>query len=224
MGVTGHEQIILTRLMDEPLYASLFDEAFPGEANAVTFLNIADALAHFTRSIISVNSPFDQYAYGGDDTALTPAQLRGLDLFMSERLECHHCHGGFNFSDSSSHALQTAGEQPFHQTGLKPGADQGVYGLSLDDADRGRFRAPSLRNVGITAPYMHDGRFTTLREVIDFYDSGGINLANKSILVRPLGLKEEEKLDLMAFLETLTDPSVLVNEAYSDPWKATVQH
>src|SRR6185295_9920514 len=107
--------------------------------------------------------------------AVSPAAQRGLTLFLSERLECFHCHGGFNFSDSVDHARLPEPERAFHNTGLYnldgkgayPATDRGLLTITGNAADMGRFKAPTLRNVAVTAPYMHDGSIPTLEEVID---------------------------------------------------------
>src|SRR5690606_12274590 len=117
------------------------------------------------------NSAFDRYAWYGEDDALNESQLRGLELFMSERLEFRHCHGGFNFSLSNVHEITSTIVQEFHNIGLyylceetkrKIAFDEGVFEFSSEEADRGRFRPPTLRNLEFTAPYMHDGSIATL--------------------------------------------------------------
>ena len=146
--------------------------------------NIVKALASYVRSLVSFNSAFDNYAYAQDDDALTAQQLEGLNLFFSERTECFHCHGGLNFTQSSKHSFQPFTAQPFHNTGLYnedgkgsyPESDMGLYSVTHNKHDMGKFRAPTLRNIALTAPYMHDGSIATLDEVIEFYARGG-NLA-----------------------------------------------
>jgi cytochrome c peroxidase len=244
MGVTGHEQIILKALRAQQPYPDLFEAAFPQQKDAFGFNNIVLAIASFVRSIVSFNSDFDLYAYGAQDSALSDSQLRGLDLFMSEKLECHHCHGGINFSQSSTHALNNSSDKPFHNTGLYnlhnkgdyPRIDRGLFDISGLPEDMGKFKAPSLRNVALTAPYMHDGSVESLREVLEIYSAGGRNVQHgvyvgdgranpyKSIFVRPLMLSESEIEDLLQFLHALTDKSTLKDESLSDPWlNAAVQ-
>jgi len=220
LGITGNEDVVLARFQSAA-YQKLFEDAF-GD-NTASFERIVKALASYVRSLISVNSAFDQYAYHGNDSALGEAELRGMELFFSERLECHHCHGGFNFTQSTSHEKQLLDRRPFHNTGLYfvdggyPAKDIGLAEVSLNKDDDGRFRAPTLRNIAVTAPYMHDGSVSTLEEVIDIYSAGGRNIESgqfkgdgrlhprKSPFMKGFILTAQEKSDLLAFLHTLTD-------------------
>ncbi|WP_199509203.1 MbnH family di-heme enzyme [Glaciecola sp. KUL10] len=216
MGATGNEAEILNRLGD---YQAQFKQAFGSKE--ITFDRIVKALASYVRSLNFFDSAFDRYAYQMQDDALTEQQIEGLNLFFSEKFECFHCHGGFNFSQSSKHAFQTLDLVPFHNTGLYmedelgsyANDDQGLADLTYRDQDRGKFRAPTLRNIALTAPYMHDGSVASLEEVIDLYVAGGrgrgINNPNKSIFVRGINATEEEKLALLSFLESLTDEAFI---------------
>ena len=216
LGITGHEQVVLQRFAQAP-YPQLFLDAF--DDSAPSFEHIVQALASYVRSLISFNSAFDRYAYKAEDDALSENALRGMDLFFSERLECFHCHGGVNFTQSSQHENQRLDLRPFHNTGLYdvdgsgayPFSDQGLIEITLDHADMGRFRAPSLRNVAVTAPYMHDGSFSSLSQVIDFYAKGGEGGSSpiKSPFIKGFYLSENEKSDLLAFLHSLTDEEFL---------------
>lgn len=238
LGVTGHEEEVLARLAAEPRYPALFEDAFPGEPAPIHWDNVVRALASFTRSLISGNSRFDRFVYQNEDEALSPSERRGLELFFSERLECHHCHGGFNFTESSVHAGSTFGAESFHNTGLYnldgrgsyPPNNTGVYEITGAPSDMGRFRAPTLRNVAVTAPYMHDGSVATLEEVIRIYERGGRLLDDgpyagdgaenplKSGFIPGFTLTNEERADLLAFLESLTDESFLTDPRHADPW------
>jgi cytochrome c peroxidase len=229
LGITGHEVEVLARFKTVE-YQQLFNRAFPEQA--ISFELIVNALASYVRSLISLDSPFDQYAYLGDDTAISESAIRGMNMFFSERLECHHCHGGFNFTQSTGHEQQLIDRRPFHNTGLYnvelqgdnsgyPKKDNGLAEISTLSKDNGRFRAPTLRNIEYSAPYMHDGSVATLSEVIDIYAAGGRNVeqgkyqgdgrANplKSQFVKGFELTVEEKEDLLAFLKTLTDREFL---------------
>lgn len=239
LGISGHEATILQRFRSHPIYKELFARAFPGERDPVSFDNIVKAIASFVRTLISLDSPFDRYAYGGDDSALGESQLRGLELFLSERLECHHCHGGFNFTQSTTHESTSFLERPFHNTGLYnldrngsyPSTDQGLIEITGIEEDMGRFRAPTLRNISLTAPYMHDGSIATLEEVIDFYAAGGRRIEDaetagdgranphKSVFVKGFALSSQEREDLLAFLQSLSDEGFINNPAYTDPWQ-----
>ena len=214
MGVTGNEQKVLARFETDD-YQALFDAAYSDDA--ITWERIVNALASYVRSLTSFNSRFDDYAYRHDDNALTEAELRGMALFFSERLECFHCHGGFNFTQSSQHANQQLDLRPFHNTGLYdidgnggyPVSDIGLAQITQEPSDMGRFRAPTLRNIALTAPYMHDGSLSTLEEVIVFYEAGGlgdgVNSPIKSPFMSGFTLTDEERADLLAFLHSLTD-------------------
>jgi cytochrome c peroxidase len=236
MGAAGHEQEILARLRSDPGYEKLFARAFPDSQERVTFDNVAKALASFVRTLISFDSPFDRYAYYGDDAALTQSQVRGMNLFMSERLECAHCHAGFNFSQFVTHESAAVSERSFHITGLYPnsetyisGADYGLFAVTGQPADKDRFKAPTLRNIERSAPYMHDGSLATLNAVIDFYSAGGRVLTDgpragdgrahpgKSPFIRGFTLTAQERQDLLAFLASLTDEKFLSDPKYSAP-------
>lgn len=236
MGAPGHEQEILARLRGDPGYQKLFARAFPGTSERVTFDTVAKALASFVRTLISFGSPFDRYAYYGEDGALTLSQVRGMNLFMSERLECAHCHAGFNFSQFVTHESAAVAERAFHITGLYPygetyisGADYGLFAVTGQAADKDRFKAPTLRNIERSAPYMHDGSLATLNDVIDFYAAGGRVLTagprtgdgrvhpGKSPFIRGFTLTAQERQDLLAFLASLTDERFLADPKFAAP-------
>lgn len=224
LGITGHEQVVLARLQK---HQAAFQRAFPGEP--ISFDLVVKALASFVRALVSFNSPFDDYAYRQQDNALSAAAIRGMQLFFSERLECFHCHGGFNFTQSSKHQNQQLDLRPFHNTGLYnedgqgsyPTQDQGLIEISLEPRDMGRFRAPTLRNVAQSAPYMHDGSLATLEEVIAFYAAGGrglgVNNPLKSVFVAGFSLTEQEQQDLLAFLHSLSDRHFLHAAQFAPP-------
>lgn len=241
LGITNHEAEVLARF-NTPKYQSLFAEAFPDESNNnVTFDLINKALASFVRSLISLKSPFDEYAYSNNDNAISESALRGMTLFFSEKLECHHCHGGFNFTQSTSHEKQLIDRRPFHNTGLYqtpnkisgiegyPEHDTGLSEISTLPQDNGRFRSPTLRNIEVSAPYMHDGSIATLSQVLDFYAAGGRNITSgkhqgdgrlnklKSPFVKGFTLTEQDKSDLIEFLKTLTDTEFLTNGKHAKP-------
>lgn len=214
LGATGAEDLILSRLRSKD-YLALLERAYPEQA--LSFDVVVKALSNYVRSLVSFNSAFDAYAYDGKDEALSESAIRGLNLFFSERLECHHCHGGFNFTQSTVHEKQRLERHPFHNTGMYnedgkgayPEVDQGLFDLTRRPEDKGKFRAPTLRNIALTGPYMHDGSIVSLEEVIDFYDRGGGDKGKtsplKSQFVKPLNLSQQEKQDLLAFLHSLTD-------------------
>lgn len=225
------------RLDTEPLYPPLFQEAFADQAQPLNMASVIKAIAAFQRSIVSVDSRYDRYLQG--KVALSAAEQRGMTLFFGERAECHHCHGSFNFNDQVVHAKSRVVQTPFHNTGLYdidgaggfPFPNRGLYESTGNPQDMGAFRAPSLRNVAVTGPYMHDGSIATLEQVIDVYAAGGRVIENgpnrgdgrlnpyKSGLIARIDLSPQEKQDLLAFLKSLTDESLLKDPRFSDPWK-----
>ena len=238
LGMAGHDDELFARLRSEPLYPPLFAQAFPESDGAISLTNIVRALASFVRTLISVRSPYDRYRYEGDAQALSEPARRGEDLFFGERLECHHCHGNFNLNDSVMHERNRVGEIAFHNTGLynidgKGGYPRESIGLAEHTGrreDMGRFKTPTLRNIAVTAPYMHDGSIATLEEVLAHYEAGGRTIHDgpnagvgarnplKSSFVKGFSLTPDERRDLIAFLESLTDRTFLTDRRFSDPW------
>ncbi|MEX2125772.1 MAG: MbnH family di-heme enzyme [Woeseia sp.] len=237
MGMAGRESEIIELLRSDDYYRQAFPAAFPADQDAYSVLNVVRATASFVRTIVSFDSPYDGYLRG-DTNALTAGQVRGLDLFFSERLECFHCHGGFSFTDSSTHADTVVLSVGFHNNGLYnidaaglyPSDNTGLYDLTGERRDMGRFKAPTLRNIAVTAPYMHDGSIESLSGVIDHYERGGRLIQDgpyagdgsrnpyRSEFVRGFELTAQERADLIAFLESLTDESVLKNPDFADPF------
>lgn len=165
---------------------------------------ITRAISNYERIMISGNSAYDRYFYQGDVNALSEQEIRGMNLFNSEELQCATCHSGFNFTDND-----------YHNIGLyEEYEDSGRERISFDANDAGKFKVPTLRNIGLTAPYMHDGSIATLEEVVDFLDTGGLAHPNKSDLIVPLNLTSDEKEDLLAFLNSLTDIDFVNNPAF----------
>lgn len=182
-------------------YQAAFDKAFgPGP---ITVDKVEKAIASFERTVISGNSPFDRYEYGGDKKAMSAAAIRGLALFRDKtKGNCVTCH-----TMEDKYALFTDGK--FHNigVGIDPNGeltDQGRYEQTKLDADRGAFRTPTLRNIAKTAPYMHDGSEKTLKDVVDFYVGGGTSNPHLDKEIKELKLKGPERADLVAFLEALT--------------------
>lgn len=195
---------IVKRLEDSPLYPALFKAAFPD--GKISAYNISLAIATFVRTMISGNSRYDQYL-NGNKSALDAAELRGMDLFFSERCRCSVCHSGIMFTDMKA-----------HNTGVTSHYfDRGRFWVTHNYKDRNAFLTPSLRNVEKTAPYMSDGWLVSLEEVIDHYNIGGQEFALKDTLMRPLNLNPQEKSDLIAFLKSLTDEEFLTDPRFSNP-------
>jgi cytochrome c peroxidase len=237
MGMAGKEKEILAMLKKDPKYKQMFANAFAKKQDTFTINNLAKAIASFERTLVSFNSPYDRYRYGGDSQAISEQAKRGEILFHSDRLECFHCHGGINFSDSVIHQRLAFPEIAFHNTGLYnidskggyPPNNTGVHELTNKSSDMGRFKAPTLRNIALTAPYMHDGSINTLGEVIDHYAVGGRTIEKglnagignknpfKSQFISGFQITDQERQDLIAFLESLTDESFINNPNFSNP-------
>lgn len=190
--------LVAERMKRDSSYVKQSRVAYSREPDAFV---ITRAIACFERALISGNSPYDQYALQGKTNALNAAELRGKDLFFSQRLACSSCHSGFNFTD---YDFKNNGLYEVYQ-------DPGRYRLTHKDSDSALFKTPSLRNIALTAPYMHDGSFPTVEAVIEHYNSGGKAHPHKSPLIKPLNLSNQEKQDLVAFLRALTDRSFLDN-------------
>ncbi|GAB4154597.1 MAG: hypothetical protein Fur0021_21310 [Candidatus Promineifilaceae bacterium] len=185
---------VAAELQAIPTYVEMFDQAFGGGTAAVTLDNAVKAIAAFERTLISNSSPFDQYAAGNFDS-LTPPQRRGLNLFRSAATRCFECHAAPTFSNGT-----------FRVIGV-PDDDPGRAGVA-SDAPQGAFKVPTLRNIALTAPYMHDGSLATLEEVVDFYADGGgwaHGMSDVDQFVLGFELSDQEKADLIAFLYALTD-------------------
>jgi cytochrome c peroxidase len=239
MGMGGKEAQLVELLRADEEYARLVPRAFPGDADPFSVLNSVRAIASFTRSIVSFDARYDRYL-AGDEAALNESEVRGMDLFFSEKLECFHCHGGFNFTDSSTHENDRVDRVGFHNNGLYntdangayPSDNTGLYDMTGERRDMGRFKAPTLRNIAVTAPYMHDGSIATLEDVVAHYERGGrlieegdnagdgLRSPYKSEFIRGFAITDEERADLIAFLQSLSDEAVLQGPRWSDPFSA----
>jgi cytochrome c peroxidase len=238
LGVAGNEQEILRRFREDPDYPRMFREAFPAsDGDPVTTENIVRAIASFERTMISGNSPYDRLVYHGEMDALDEAARRGMRLFFSDRLRCSECHDGFNFGGPVIFEGSGPIEPTFHNTGLYnvgdtgeyPSDNPGLYGSTGVEEEMGRFRAPTLRNIAVTAPYMHDGSIATLADVVDFYAAGGRLVRTgpyrgdgrasryKSERIAGFELTTRQRDNLLRFLESLTDTDFLADPRHSDP-------
>ncbi|MBK9751915.1 MAG: di-heme enzyme [Nannocystis sp.] len=237
LGLRGLEDELLARLREVPRYQELFAAAFPDDAEPISLHNLTRALACFERRLISGNSPHDRYL-AGDTSAISESARRGAQLFNGEKLECFHCHAGFNFQDSVAYVGKPPRNGIYHNTGLYnldgkgayPPGNTGLHEFTGVPADMGRFRVPTLRNIAVTAPYMHDGSIATLDEVLDHYAAGGRTIAEgphagvgrdnpyKSSFIRGFELSPQERADVLAFLGSLTDEEFLTDPELADPW------
>ena len=245
LGMANMEDELLRRMREDQRYPEMFAAAFPDEQEPISLDGITKAIAAFQRGVTSFKSPIDRWQQG-DRTALSESAQRGLALFfggtneagVDDAFECFHCHGGFLFSQSSDDAGQVFDQKFFMNNGLYsldaegsyPAGNQGLFEMTGDPNDKGRFKPPSLRNIAVTAPYMHDGSIETLEDVLDHYARGGRLIEsgpnagdgkdnpNKSALLNGFVMSEQEKQDIIAFLHALTDEDLLTNPAYSDPF------
>jgi cytochrome c peroxidase len=215
LGLTGREASVLGALRAEPVYRDLFPQSFPDAKDAFTIQNVTKALAAFERTIISARSPYDRYYTGGDRSAISDAAKRGEVIFFTDPVAgCFRCHSGFNFSDGAYH--NTALYQPYAAPNV------GIFEFTKRPTDRGKFKAPSLRNIALTAPYMHDGSIRTLEEALDHYAAGGRAHDNplKDPRMRRIVLTEQNRKDLLEFLQSLTDEELTRDPRFADPWKS----
>jgi cytochrome c peroxidase len=231
LGLKGHENEFLEKIRPDPVYQKLFPVVFPGERDPYTLIHVTKAIAAFERTIISMRSPYDRYRWGGESDAISESAKRGeLVFFSSERGGCFQCHGGWNFSSGirfeggSASPRENEPRGGFFNTGVSEytAPNRGIFEQTGKAEDVGKFKAPSLRNIAVSAPYMHDGSLATLEDVIDHYAAGGrMNHPNKSAILRRVHLAEGEKRDLIEFLRSLTDEGLLKDPGLSDPWVAT---
>jgi len=236
MGLKDH-QPILDIVRSAPAYVEAFDEVFGKRGTSITMTEVTEAIAAFERAQISGNSPFDRYYFRGDSDALTPAQKRGLELFVNEG-RCVSCHlveqTQALFTDNRFHnvgvgindiqeevpalaasfldAEVTASEVDVKVLTDKRTSELGRFAISKALDEMGAFKTPTLRNIALTAPYMHDGSQATLRDVVVHYNNGGVTPEDAPVNdflsggIRPLGLDDAQIDDLVAFLEALTSP------------------
>jgi cytochrome c peroxidase len=215
MVITTPEEVnadpaeLVRELKAIPEYRALFDKAFGGkDGEAITFKNITYAIAAFQRTLVSFNSRFDRYA-AGDGSALSPQEKRGLKLFLSPKTRCNECHGIPTFANRDFKVIGVPDPKDGPADVAKPEAERGRGG-----GPNGAFKIPTLRNIALTAPYMHNGAFETLEEVLDFYSGGGgrglgLDVPLQDDKIRKFALTPQEKADLIAFLLALTDESAL---------------
>jgi len=250
---------VIDRIESLPDYQGLFEQTFDGrQANAVT---IGQALANYNRVLVSGNSPFDRWYYGKEDKAIPEPAIRGFELFKG-KAQCINCHSvgeqSALFTDNKLHNVglgfirSMGADDPEKETMLvapglymdiaksfrdtvaaTPLPDVGYYEITQNPDDRWKYRTPSLRNVALTAPYMHDGSMHDLTTVIAFYNQGGISQnengvpnVTQSPLIKPLGLTEQESSDLVAFLNTLNGDNMaeLISDAFATPVGDTTSH
>jgi cytochrome c peroxidase len=239
LGVKGHETVVVQRLQPDSLYQQLFSKAFPELQQNMQLQQVIEAIAAFITTIVSSQSAYDRYTYYGEKKALDASALRGRQLFFSNELKCSQCHSGFNFSDGLQNRNLPLTERLYFNTGLYningtgayPAYDPGLAAQTGKKEDMGKIRVPTLRNLGFTGPYLHDGSMSTLDEVVETYARGGRDIdygeykgdgklnPYKSELLKGFVLSVQEKKDLVHFLFSLSDSSLLTNPAYQNPWE-----
>ena len=197
LGLGGREEEFLQVLRGDPVYCELFPQVYGDAKSPFTLDHVAKAVAAFERTIVSARSPYDRYHYGGETDAISDAAKRGEVVFFTDPVAgCYRCHSGFNFTDGK-----------FHNT-------------ALYKTQTRQFRTASLRNVALTAPYMHDGSVATLGDAIDHYAAGGRARDNphKDARLTGFAITPQNKKDLLAFLESLTDREVISDPRFANPW------
>lgn len=243
MGLSNHDPVLKV-VRTDPEYAAAFQKVFSKSGDAITMVEVQQAIASFERTVITGDSPFDRYWFAGDKKALSASAVRGFDVFLNKG-RCVSCH-----TIEQDHALFT--DNRFHNIGvgvnriqqdiptLAPAfLDAKARGVDVDKAvlsdpkvselgrfavtdtmdELGSFKTSTLRNIAVTAPFMHDGSLATLRDVVDHYNNGGITKTTDPVNdflsggIRPLDLTEAEILDLVAFLESLTSPRFAPQQA-----------
>jgi cytochrome c peroxidase len=236
LGLPSADELV-QRLAADARYPSLFAAAWPADPAPMTLEHVVHALASFERTLVSGDSPFDRWLYGRDPKALSDSARRGYQLFSDERVGCTHCHVGFAFTDHVNWAGKAFFEKPYHNTGLYnidgkgayPEPNTGVYHVTGTPRDMGHFKAPTLRNIAVTAPYMHDGSIATLAEALDHYQAGGRTIVGgpyagdgnlnplKDPVIRLFTLSDADRADLIAFLGSLTDDAFLHDPRFAPP-------
>ena len=222
---------ILETIRGDSQYTALFKKTFGTEPKDITIDHVAKAIAAFERTVISGNSPFDRYLYGKESDAMSEAAIRGLAVFRLKG-RCVDCHTigqtsaiftdnkfhniGVGFSSIADNLMDIVDAyRKKHESGEELDVDiltsaniseLGRFAVTLDPSDLGRFKTPSLRNVAVTGPYMHDGSMDSLEEVVEFYNEGGEDNPMLDGGIRPLRLTEQEKSDLVEFMKALTSP------------------
>lgn len=237
LGLKGQETALVSRLAAEPIYQVLFPKAFPSEPNPISIANVTRAIGAFQRTLISFNAPIDRFRRG-DANAITAAAKRGEQAFGAHR--CVACHDGPLFTAAAHIAPGTVPlDAGFANTGLYnvgssgayPTRNGGLFETTRDPRDIGRMKIPSLRNVAVTFPYMHDGSVGTLEEVVDHYARGGRLISigthagdgklnpHKDARLTGFPVSSQERSDLVAFLRTLTDSTFLTDRRFTNPWR-----
>ena len=225
MGAATESRQIISLLEKDEIYKRMYQQLY-GSFDEQVWDKIKEAIAAFVQTLEFRNSAYDRFVKG-DGSAMSKEAAQGMKLFFSDRAKCGECHGGIDFNEAQS--LQNVFSD-FFNVGLYapyPATDKGLAEVTLSNDDEGKFRTPSLRNVAVTAPYMHDGSVRTLEECLQIFNQGGrisewggdgrMHPA-KSNYIQALGLSEEEQRSLLIFLEALTDTSYLSKPQFTNPY------
>jgi cytochrome c peroxidase len=241
LGWTRPPTALLDRLQRDGTYQRLFAVAFDRTSKSISIDNVVKAIASFERTIVSARSPYDRYHTDRERDAISAAARRGETLFFSQPFTCFRCHNGFLMgggADFEGRERDAEGGVEFHNTGLYnlaaalsyPPPNTGIYEITHRAEDVGRFKAPTLRNIAVTGPYMHDGSIATLDGVLDHYAAGGRTISdgpnrgvghdnvNKSRSIRGFALSSDQRADFLAFLNSLTDEALLHDAHLANPW------
>jgi cytochrome c peroxidase len=215
LGWKGNEVKMLQRFSHDSFYIEQFQGVFPKVTNPVSITNIQLAITSFIKTIVSFQSPYDDYKYRNKKDALSSSEINGMQLFQSAQLQCNQCHSGINFNQA------IFGTAPYFNTGFFTDTTlhRGLAAFTGNKNDIGKYKMPTLRNLAFTAPYLHDGSAETLEQVIRLYEQGGHpSVQNKHPFIAGFKLNSQQRSDLISFLLSLSDSSVLTNPAYANPW------
>jgi cytochrome c peroxidase len=237
-GQTQRKRRLVHLFETDPIYKGLFREAFPAKSFPYTLDSMQKALASFERTLISCDSPYDRYVYAHLADAISPDAKRGAELFFGEAIGCAHCHAGINLTQNFKSEAKPDSLPSYTNTGLYnvhgqnryPSSDLGLYAVTGKLDEMGSFRIPTLRNVAITAPYMHDRSVKSLSAVIEHYRTGGRNIEGghfagngalnirKSSYMQGFAISASQRRQLESFLNSLTDDSLVLDERFANPW------
>lgn len=239
LGLADSSQQMLQRLRADDAYLTMFAAAYPAERDPFTLTNVINAIASFERTLIDGGSPYDRYT-AGDSSAMSASAVRGMNAFFQEKLDCYHCHAAPTFTTAFVSVNTPTAPRDFRNDGIYnidgsgafPPNNTGLYGFTQFNNDMGKFRIPTLRNIMLTAPYFHDGSAATIDDVIDSYAHGGRLIPagqqyagdgstspHRDPLVKGFTLSDDERADLKAFLDALTDTDFVNNPDFADPFQ-----
>lgn len=221
LGVSGYEDEILKRIKSNSDYQKIFSH-FKQSAHEISMQLIISSLAEYCKQLNSYQSKYDRYLQDPKSNILTESEKEGMNLFFSDTFACSECHGGINFNTPKSNPENIFLKNGFFReyrtnVATKFSEDFGLYNISHKTQDIGRFRIPSLRNIMLTSPYMHDGNIETITEVLQKYSQGGMINAPKDKRIKGFNMTKLEENNIISFLTTLTDTSYYSNPLFLNP-------